>query len=172
MQAPYGYVLDETPIYFDVTQENSIEESGVTIIKVNKNNFAQKGTIAVEKTGEVFFGVSVSGGIDESGNELPIIYQPQYEKRGLPGAVYEVVAAEDIITPDGTVRNHKGDVVDTIITDENGIAMSCELYLGEYEVREVTAPNGMVLNPESRFVELVYAGQNLSLIHISEPTRP
>ena len=163
VQAPYGYVLDETPIYFDVTQENSIEESGVTIIKVNKNNFAQKGTIAVEKTGEVFFGVSVSGGIDESGNELPIIYQPQYEKRGLPGAVYEVVAAEDIITPDGTVRNHKGDVVDTIITDENGIAMSCELYLGEYEVREVTAPNGMVLNPESRFVELVYAGQNVAV---------
>ena len=163
VQAPYGYVLDETPIYFDVTQENSIEESGVTIIKVNKKNFAQKGTIAVEKTGEVFFGVSVSGGIDESGNELPIIYQPQYEKRGLPGAVYEVVAAEDIITPDGTVRNHKGDVVDTIITDENGIAMSCELYLGEYEVREVTAPNGMVLNPEFRFVELVYAGQNVAV---------
>lgn len=163
VQAPYGYVLDETPIYFDVTQENSIEESGVTIIKVNKKNFAQKGTIAVEKTGEVFFGVSASGGIDESGNELPIIYQPQYEKRGLPGAVYEVVAAEDIITPDGTVRNHKGDVVDTIITDENGIAMSCELYLGEYEVREVTAPNGMVLNPESRFVELVYAGQNVAV---------
>ena len=163
VQAPYGYVLDETPIYFDVTQENSIEESGVTIIKVNKKNFAQKGTIAVEKTGEVFFGVSVSGGIDESGNELPIIYQPQYEKRGLPGAVYEIVAAEDIITPDGTVRNHKGDVVDTIITDENGIAMSCELYLGEYEVREVTAPNGMVLNPESHFVELVYAGQNVAV---------
>lgn len=163
VQAPYGYVLDETPIYFDVTLENSIEESGVTIIKVNKKNFAQKGTIAVEKTGEVFFGVSVSGGIDESGNELPIIYQPQYEKRGLPGAVYEIVAAEDIITPDGTVRNHKGDVVDTIITDENGIAMSCELYLGEYEVREVTAPNGMVLNPESRFVELVYAGQNVAV---------
>lgn len=163
VQAPYGYVLDETPIYFDVTQENSIEESGVTIIKVNKKNFAQKGTIAVEKTGEVFFGVSVSGDIDESGNELPIIYQPQYEKRGLPGAVYEIVAAEDIITPDGTVRNHKGDVVDTIITDENGIAMSCELYLGEYEVREVTAPNGMVLNPESRFVELVYAGQNVAV---------
>ena len=163
VQAPYGYVLDETPIYFDVTQENSIEESGVTIIKVNKKNFAQKGTIAVEKTGEVFFGVSVSGGIDESGNELPIIYQPQYEKRGLPGAVYEIVAADDIITPDGTVRNHKGDVVDTIITDENGIAMSCELYLGEYEVCEVTAPNGMVLNPESRFVELVYAGQNVAV---------
>ena len=67
-----------------------------------------------EKTGEVFFGVSVIGGVDESGNELPTIYQPQYEKRGLPGAVYEIVAAEDIITQDGTVRNQKGEVVDPV----------------------------------------------------------
>ena len=109
---------------------------------------AQKGTITVEKTGEVFFGVSVIGGVDESGNELPAIYQPQYEKRGLPGAVYEIIAAEDIITPDGTVRNQKGNVVDTVTTDENGTAVSRELYLGKYEVREITAPHGMVLNPE------------------------
>ena len=30
-------------------------------------------------------------------------------------------------------------------------------------MREVTAPNGMVLNPESHFVELVYAGQNVAV---------
>ena len=91
VQAPYGYVLDETPVYFDVTEDNSTEESGVTVVKVDKPNMAQKGTITVEKTGEVFFGVSVIGGVDESGNELPTIYQPQYEKGGLPGAVYRCV---------------------------------------------------------------------------------
>ena len=123
VQAPYGYVLDETPVYFDVTEDNSTEESGVTVVKVDKPNMAQKGTITVEKTGEVFFGVSVIGGVDESGNELPTIYQPQYEKRGLPGAVYEIIAAEDIITQDGTVRNQKGEVVDTVTTDENGNAL-------------------------------------------------
>lgn len=122
-----------------------------------------KGTITVEKTGEVFFGVSVIGGADESGNELPTIYQPQYEKRGLPGAVYEIVAAEDITTPDGTVRNQKGEVVDTVTTDENGVATSRELYLGKYEVREITAPHGMVLNPEPHSVELVYAGQSVAV---------
>ena len=73
VQAPYGYVLDETPVYFDVTEDNSTEESGVTVVKVDKPNMAQKGTITVEKTGEVFFGVSVIGGVDESGNELPTI---------------------------------------------------------------------------------------------------
>ena len=163
VQAPYGYVLDETPVYFDVTEDNSTEESGVTVVKVDKPNMAQKGTITVEKTGEVFFGVSVIGGADESGNELPTIYQPQYEKRGLPGAVYEIVAAEDITTPDGTVRNQKGEVVDTVTTDENGVATSRELYLGKYEVREITAPHGMVLNSEPHCVELVYAGQNVAV---------
>ena len=137
--------------------------SGVTVVKVDKPNMAQKGTITVEKTGEVFFGVSVIGGADESGNELPTIYQPQYEKRGLPGAVYEIVAAEDITTPDGTVRNQKGEVVDTVTTDENGVATSRELYLGKYEVREITAPHGMVLNPEPHSVELVYAGQSVAV---------
>ena len=150
-------------MYFDVTEDNSTEESGVTVVKVDKPNMAQKGTITVEKTGEVFFGVSVIGGVDESGNELPTIYQPQYEKRGLPGAVYEIIAAEDIITQDGTVRNHKGEVVDTVTTDENGTAVSRELYLGKYEVREITAPHGMVLNPEPHCVELVYAGQNVAV---------
>ena len=163
VQAPYGYVLDSTPVYFDVTEENATEESGVTVVKVDKPNMAQKGTITVEKTGEVFFGVSVTGGKDEGGKELPTVYQPQYEKRGLPGAVYEIIAAEDITTPDGTVRNQKGEVVDTVTTDENGVAKSRELYLGKYEVREITAPHGMVLNSEPHSVELVYAGQNVAV---------
>ena len=163
VQAPYGYVLDSTPVYFDVTEVNATEESGVTVVKVDKPNMAQKGTITVEKTGEVFFGVSVTGGKDEGGKELPTVYQPQYEKRGLPGAVYEIIAAEDITTPDGTVRNQKGEVVDTVTTDATGAAVSRELYLGKYEVREITAPHGMVLNPEPHCVELVYAGQNVAV---------
>lgn len=40
VQAPYGYVLDETPVYFDVTEDNSTEESGVTVVKVDKPNMA------------------------------------------------------------------------------------------------------------------------------------
>ena len=158
VQAPYGYVLDGTPIYFDVTEDNSTEESGVTVIKVNKPNTAQKGTITVEKTGEVFSGVNVSGSEDTE-----VIYQPVYETAGLEGAVYEIRAAEDIYTPDGTLRYAKGTVVDTVITDGDGFAKSRELYLGKYEVREITAPYGMVLNGEIHIAELVYAGQNISV---------
>ena len=158
VQAPYGYVLDGTPIYFDVTEDNSTEESGVTVIKVNKPNTAQKGTITVEKTGEVFSGVNVSGSEDTE-----VIYQPVYETAGLEGAVYEIRVAEDVYTPDGTLRYAKGTVVDTVITDGDGFAKSRELYLGKYEVREITAPYGMVLNGEIHIAELVYAGQNISV---------
>lgn len=158
VQAPYGYVLDSTPVYFDVTQDNATEESGVTVIKVDKPNMAQKGTITVEKTGEVFYGVSVSGSEDTE-----VIYQPIYEIAGLSGAVYEIRAAEDIITPDGTVRFTKGEVVDTVTTGEDGFAKSRELYLGKYEVQEIKAPYGMVLNYEIHTAELVYAGQNVSV---------
>lgn len=158
VQAPYGYVLDSSPVYFDVTQDNATEESGVTVIKVDKPNMPQKGTITVEKTGEVFYGVSVSGSEDTE-----VIYQPIYEIAGLSGAVYEIRAAEDIITPDGTVRFTKGEVVDTVTTGEDGLAKSRELYLGKYEVQEIKAPYGMVLNNEIHTAELVYAGQNVSV---------
>ena len=158
VQAPYGYVLDSTPVYFDVTQDNATEESGVTVIKVDKPNMAQKGTITVEKTGEVFYGVSVSGSEDAE-----VIYQPIYEIAGLSDAVYEIRAAEDIITPDGTIRFTKGEVVDTVTTGKDGLAKSRELYLGKYEVKEIKAPYGMVLNDEIHTAELVYAGQNVSV---------
>jgi uncharacterized surface anchored protein len=158
VQAPYGYVLDSTPVSFDVTEENSTQEGGITLIKVDKPNMAQKGTISVEKTGEVFFGVNVSGEEDED-----VIYQPVYKVKGLTGAVYEITADEDVITPDGTLRYHKGDVVDTVTTNEDGTAKSKELYLGKYTVVETKAPTGMVINKEKHSVELTYAGQDVAV---------
>ena len=158
VQAPYGYVLDSTPVYFDVAEEHSSDEGGITVIKVDKPNMAQKGTVSIEKTGEVFSGVNISG--EENAD---VIYQPVYEVKGLAGAVYEITAAEDIITPDGTLRYAKGEVVDTVTTDENGLAKSKEIYLGRYTVVEITAPEGMVINKEAHEVELTYAGQEVAV---------
>ena len=153
VQAPYGYVLDSEPVYFDVEQENSEEESGVTIVRVERSNMAQKGKVTVTKSGEVFSTVAGDKGL----------YQPIFSVSGLEGAVYEIAAAEDIVTLDGTVRAKKGEVVDTVTTGKDGTAKSKELYLGRYEVKETTAPYGMVLNDETHSVELVYAGQEIEV---------
>ena len=125
VQAPYGYVLDSTPVSFDVTEENATQEGTIKLVKVEKPNMAQKGTISVEKTGEVFFGVNVSG---EEGKD--VIYQPVYKIKGLTGATYEITADEDVVTPDGTLRYHKGDVVDTITKESAMRAVPEQYYEG------------------------------------------
>lgn len=157
VQAPYGYVLNSEPVYFDVVQEDSSEESGITVIEVVRENVAQKGTITVSKSGEVFSSVTEAGGM----------YQPVFAVGSLEGAVYEITAAEDIYTLDGTLRASKGEVVDTITTGADGTATSKELYLGNYEVKEITAPYGMVLNEEIHSVELIYAGQEVAVTETS-----
>lgn len=160
VQAPYGYVLDSTPIYFDITAENTTEENGVTIVKTEKKNTPQKGTITVEKTGEIFSNVTSSG-------EKEIVYQPEYSLNGLSGAVFEIYADEDITTPDGTVRVKEDTLVDTVITGTNGKATSNEFYLGKYRVVEKTAPYGFVLNKTVNHIELTYSGQNEKVTNTS-----
>lgn len=171
VQAPYGYILDSTPVYFDITAENTSEENGVTIVKTEKKNTPQKGTITVEKTGEIFSNVTAIGGgyTDENGNDiaLPTIYQPEYSVSGLSGAVFEIYADEDITTPDGTVRVKKDTLVATLKTNEKGTATSNELYLGKYRVVETVAPNGTVLNKTVNHIELTYAGQNEKVTNTS-----
>ena len=153
VQAPYGYVLDDTPIPFSITQENSSTDTGVTVVKVKARDVAQKGVINITKTGEIFSSVEENNGI----------YTPKYSVGNLNGAVFEIYAAEDITTLDGTVRYEQGTLVDTITTDDDGVAKSKELYLGKYTVIEKTAPNGYVHNAAKYDAELTYAGQNVSV---------
>ena len=171
VQAPYGYLLDSTPVYFDITAENTSEENGVTIVKTEKKNTPQKGAITVEKTGEIFSNVTAVGGgyTDENGNDvaLPTIYQPEYSVSGLSGAVFEIYADENITTPDGTIRYTKDTLVDTITTGKKGTATSKQLYLGRYRVVETVAPYRTVINPEPHTVELTYSGQNEKVTNTS-----
>lgn len=153
VQAPYGYVLDSTPIPFSITQENSSTDTGVTVVKVKAKDMSQKGVIEITKTGEIFKSVIENEGI----------YTPIYENGNLANAVFEIYAAEDITTLDGTTRYYQGEKVDEITTDKNGIAKSKQLYLGKYTVIEKTAPDTFVNANEQYDVELTYAGQNVSV---------
>lgn len=153
VQAPYGYVLDDTPIPFVISQENASTDTGVTVVKVKAKDMAQKGVINITKTGEIFSSVEENNGI----------YTPKYRVGNLKSAVFEIYAAEDITTLDGTVRYEQGTLVDTITTDDDGVAKSKELYLGKYTVIEKTAPNEYVHNAAKYDAELTYAGQNVSV---------
>ncbi len=103
----YGYVLDSAPIAFKV-------DGSKTVVTVEKHNMPQKGIVNISKSGEVFFSAVETDGV----------YSLVFADKNLAGATYEITAAEDIITPDGTLRYAKDMVVDTVTTDENGAAES------------------------------------------------
>lgn len=149
-QSPWGYVLDGEPVPFvvDGTQD---------VVTVEKYNIAQKGTITVSKEGEVFSHVVEAGGL----------YQPQYEVQGQPGAVYDITALEDIVTPDGTIHLKAGELAATLTTGNDGTSTSEPLYLGRYQILERTAPFGMVIDPEPKEVTLSYAGQEVEITSAS-----
>ena len=167
VQAPYGYALDSTPVNFSVSAENTEKENTLTIVKVVKQNTAQKGKISVQKTGDIFTSVATvsSAYTNENGEMIvnPTTYTPVFANGDLSDAVFQVIAVEDIVTLDGTTRAYAGDVVSEITTDENGYAETEPLYLGKYEVRETKAPYGYVLNNKPKDVELTYAGQEFEV---------
>lgn len=157
VKAPYGYVLNSDPVYFDVTADDATDEGGITVVNVTRSNMPQKGVIHITKTGEVFQSVVINGQM----------HKPVYEVKNLSGAVFEIRAAEDIYTLDGVMHYAKGELVDTITTGSDGIATSKELYLGKYDIQEITAPHSMVLNGKIQNVELVYAGQEIFITETS-----
>ena len=167
VQAPYGYALDKTPVAFSVSLENAEKENSLTIVKVEKQNTAQKGKISVRKTGDIFTSVTTASSAytNENGEMIvnPTTYTPVFADGDLSDAVFQVIAVEDIVTLDGTTRAYAGDVVSEITTDENGYAETEPLYLGKYEVRETKAPYGYVLNNKPKDVELTYAGQEFEV---------
>lgn len=156
VQAPYGYTLHRDRIEFKITSTASDNSDGITVVPIKFPNTPQKGTITIKKTGEVFSTVETNGEA----------YLPVYTAQGLAGATFDIIAAEDIYTLDGTLRAAKGTVVDTITTTSTGVAKSKPLYLGKYKIVERKSPNGMVV-AEDQEVELVYAGQFVELTDIS-----
>ena len=168
--AVYGIYKGETLVDKYVTDENGqfttkeyVCDTDWTIREITPSEgYLLDKTIHEVGADPKLYEVNVSGSEDSD-----VIYQPVYEVAGLEGAVYEVRAAEDISTPDGTLRYSKGEVVDTITTSSDGFVKSKELYLGKYEVEEITAPDGMVISGETHTVELTYAGQNISVTETS-----
>ncbi len=103
-------MLSDQPVPFTI-------DGSEAVVTVTQYNMPQKGQLTITKTGEVFASVQENDGL----------YQPVYEVAGLPGAVYDVIADEDIYTGDGTLRAEKDTVVETLTTGEDGTAKSGSL---------------------------------------------
>jgi LPXTG-motif cell wall-anchored protein len=153
VQAPYGYLLSETPIPFKITSENPVE-----YLEITMPNAPVKGKVSVQKTGEVLTGAA------ENLTKDGVQYIPEYTVRGIAGAIFDIIAAEDIITPDGTVRAEAGTVVDTVTTGADGFATSNELYLGNYYAVETAVPYGFIIDETPIPFSLVYQDQYTALV--------
>lgn len=117
------------------------------------------GRVMVEKKGLRL--VRLAEQADAFGN---IVHQPVCEEGYLAGAVFELRAAEDIVGKDGTVWFHAGDAADTITTTGVGKDASKELPLGRYELVEVSAPEGYLLDGAPHEVELRYADGHTAVV--------
>ena len=166
-KAAEGYAINSDSKAFEFKfTGNSVS---YTKLNIDVGNDSQKGKISVYKSGEAFTGVTALGSaisVDENGEITEsgqTTYTPVFTENALSGAVFQITAAEDIVTADGTTRAKAGDVVAEITTDENGYGETPLLYLGKYEVREIKAPFGYVLDSQPKTAELTYAGQEVSI---------
>lgn len=154
IKAPHGYVLKDTEIPINV--DGSSAE-----IFMNFDNKTQKGQVYVEKSGEMLSGAK------ESETDYGTLYTPEYKEQYLSGVIYEITAREDIVTPEGTVWFHKGDVVDTFTTGD-GVTTSALLQLGKYSIKETATQTGFVLDENTYDFDIEYAGQMIDVVEIKQ----
>jgi hypothetical protein len=154
IKAPHGYVLKDTEIPINV-------DGSSTEIFMNFDNKTQKGQVYVEKTGEMLSGAK------ESETDYGTLYTPEYKEKYLSGVTYEITAREDIVTPEGTVWFHKGDVVDTFTTGD-GVTTSALLQLGKYSIKETATQTGFVLDGNTYGFDIEYAGQMIDVVEIKQ----
>ncbi len=155
LSSPKGYLISNEPVEFEVTSNIAYEtlpDGSTPVITIKQKDKAVKGKINAEKKGEVL--------VDFKDGKFI------YEERGLANAKYEIYAREDVLDPanDGAVIYNKGKLVDTIITNADGKAVSKELPLGEYSVKECLAPENFILSDTIENVSLTYKDQNTSIV--------
>ena len=154
--APYGY-LQAQEIKFTV-------EDTAEIQRVEMKDDVPIGMILINKKGEFLEDVSL---LDSIGGWIAHLFE--YITGSLKEVTFEVYALEDIKAADGESDDYykKDELVDTIITDDTGIARLENLPLGKYYVKEKETAEGYVLDTEIREVDLTYRDQNTKVVTFS-----
>ena len=151
IECPPGYVLDTSVHEIEVSPGES--HISVVLFADSVTNDAQLVQIEILKQGEVL------SNFDFRMTEFGKVYAPIYEIRNLGGATFEMVALTDIVSPDGTLWYHKGDIIDTQATQEDGspaVFKPLRSLSGKVLVREKNAPYGYFLGSNEFEVELGY----------------
>ena len=170
ISAPFGYVLNKTYVKVAVDSDTAYEvdpETFETIITVDYEDAPVVGELTVEKKGEILD--SYKGGLFSDSDEKSFVYR----MGSLAGAKYEVYADEDIYTADMQIASDgnrtkyysAGELVATLVTDNDGKAVLRNLPLGKYKVVEAEAPYGYVLNTEAQYVTFAYVDDNTPVIY-------
>lgn len=170
--APVGYVVNEDYVTFSVDSDTFYEVDPDTyeaIIAVDYNDEPVVGELTIEKTGE--FLEDYEGNWFSDSAEKEFIYR----EGNLAGAEFSVYAAEDIYTNDyqqdefGERYKYysEGELIATLITEEDGKATLSNLPLGSYKVVETKAPEGYVLNKEEQIITFAYADDKTPVIYES-----
>ena len=186
IKAPEGYLISEDIINFNVTKDGAIEMTedidGDPVISIEIENQPVKGSISIHKSGEVLTGAEYDTIVDRiltavTGDNRSVRFK--YENKSLKGAVYKLIADEDIYTPDNQVDEegnrkvavindipaNKDAVIALLTTDEEGKAELNDLPLGKYRIEEEKAPVGFVLDKEAKHIELKYADDHTEVVY-------
>ena len=83
----------------------------------------------------------------------------------LANATFDVIARNDIRTPQGTVIYKQGEVVGNLTTDENGYGELDNLNLGEYTLKESIVPDGF-RDDDSTYDFTITADKTDSKLHM------
>ena len=83
----------------------------------------------------------------------------------LANATFDVIARNDIRTPQGTVIYRQGEVVGNLTTDENGYGELDNLNLGEYTLKESAVPDGF-RDDDSTYDFTITADKTDSKLHM------
>lgn len=150
--APYGY-LKTAEVTFTVEDTEKIQS-------VVMKDEVPTGTIILNKDGEFVTDTTLV-----KGHWYDFVFN--YFKKSLAGVTFEVYAKEDVVSADGlgTISYKKGELVDTIITNEKGYATLENLPLGKYYVMETKTIEGFVLDSTPKDAELSYVDQNTAVVY-------
>lgn len=115
---------------------------------------------------------------DQAKGRASVLKTCSDDGKPLEGAEFDVVAMQDVVSPDGSVKAVEGEVVDHVKTGEDGTATTKELYLGSGEARyafvETKAPSGHVLDAAPHEFTLTWKDQDTPIVeaHVDVVDQP